>query len=81
MAHDRSESSPASGAGHEPSERLRALADRHGGMSPGMTSPDSTQAALSAETGDPDPAAQGTAHGGTHDSTQGNEPVGDEDGR
>jgi hypothetical protein len=75
MADDRPNS--PSGAGHEPSERLRELADRHGGMSPGMTSPDSTQAPLSAETGEPHPATQGGTGGGV----QGDEPVGDEDGR
>lgn len=77
MANDRSQSSPASGAAHEPSERLRELADKHGGMSPGMTSPDSTEAPLRADTGEPDPAAKGGAQG----NPQGDEPVGDEDGR
>ena len=61
----------------QPSERLQDLANKHGGMSPGMTSPDSTQAPLSVETGDPDPQATG----GSGDRTQGDASVGDEDGR
>lgn len=77
MANDRSTSSPASGTGHEPSERLRELADKHGGLSPGMTSPDSTEVPLRADTGEPDPAATGDAQR----RSQGDEPVGDEDGR
>lgn len=73
MANDRADRPSTAGSGHEPSERLRELADRHGGMSPGMTSPDSTQAPLRADTGEPDEAAQ---RGG-----RGDEPVEDEDGR
>lgn len=85
MADDQSTSGQ-----RQPSERLQELADKHGGMSPGMTSPDSTQAALSTETGEPDPEAQGDRPRGIADgaamralggNAQGDEPVGDEDGR
>lgn len=61
----------------EPSERLQDLANKHGGMSPGMTSPDSTQAPLRADTGEPDEEATD----GSRDRTQGDASVGDEDGR
>lgn len=67
---------PSTGQFH-PSERLQDLASKHGGMSPGMTSPDSTQAPLRADTGEPDEQAQG----GSGDRTQGDASVGDEDGR
>jgi hypothetical protein len=47
--------------------RLDALAQKHGGLHPGMTSPDSTQAALRAETGEPDEDAVGNAGAGRGD--------------
>lgn len=40
-------------------ERLKELADKHGGMSKGMTSPDSTEAPLRASDGEPDEDAIG----------------------
>lgn len=54
MADDRNEQSHGANA-----ERLRELADKHGGMSPGMTSPDSTEMPLRADTGEPDEEAGG----------------------
>ena len=66
-------------------DRLRELADKHGGMSPGMTSPDSTQAPLRASTGEPDERALRGDAGAVHDAAgggvRGDEPVADEDGR
>ena len=70
--------SAGTGGQHQPSERLQDLAKKHGGMSPGMTSPDSTQVPLSAETGEPDEQATG---GAGDRGTQGDASVGDEDGR
>lgn len=74
MDHDRSQTS---------SEKLQDLAAKRGGMSPGMTSPDSTQVPLRSSDGEPDEEAlrgRGTA-GRSQDRTQGDEPVGDEGGR
>jgi hypothetical protein len=56
MADDRT---PPHDAGSN-AERLRELAEKHGGMSPGMTSPDSTQMPLRADTGEPDEEAGGS---------------------
>ena len=72
MADDQSTSGQ-----RQPSERLQELANQHGGMSKGMTSPDSTQAPLRAIDGEPD--AQAT--GGGASGGRGDEPVEDEDGR
>jgi hypothetical protein len=58
MADDRNDQSQQ-GTGGSNAERLRELADKHGGMSPGMTSPDSTQVPLRADTGEPDEDAAG----------------------
>jgi hypothetical protein len=74
MADDQSTSGQ-----RQPSERLQELANQHGGMSPGMTSPDSTQAPLRASDGEPDEQAMGGASGGR--GGRGDEPVEDEDGR
>lgn len=68
MADDQSTSGQ-----RPPSEQLQELAGKHGGMHPGMTSPDSTQAPLRASDGEPDRDAMRGAGG--------DEPVGDEDGR
>lgn len=57
MADDRTDQSQGSGDAN--AERLRELAEKHGGMSPGMTSPDSTQMPLRADTGEPDEDAAG----------------------
>ncbi|HEY0778331.1 MAG TPA: hypothetical protein VGD56_10245 [Gemmatirosa sp.] len=40
-------------------DRLKELAEKHGGMSKGMTSPDSTEAPLRASDGEPDEDAIG----------------------
>ena len=56
MADDRNDQHQQGGAD---AERLRELADKHGGLSPGMTSPDSTQVPLRADTGEPDEDAIG----------------------
>ena len=40
-------------------DRLKELADKHGGMSKGMTSPDSTEVPLRASDGEPDEEAIG----------------------
>jgi hypothetical protein len=56
MADDRKDEAHGSGSN---AERLRELADKHGGLSPGMTSPDSTQMPLRADTGEPDEEAGG----------------------
>ena len=56
MADDRKDQHQQGGAD---AERLRELADKHGGLSPGMTSPDSTQVPLRADTGEPDEDAIG----------------------
>ena len=40
-------------------ERLKELAAKHGGMSKGMTSPDSTEVPLRASDGEPDEEAIG----------------------
>jgi hypothetical protein len=56
MADDRNDQQQGGGAN---ADRLRELADKHGGLSPGMTSPDSTQAPLRADTGEPDEEAGG----------------------
>lgn len=61
----------------QPSERLQDLANKHGGMSPGMTSPDSTQVPLRADTGEPDE----DAISGAGDHSQDDASVADEDGR
>jgi len=57
MADDRTDQSQGSGGSN--AERLHELAEKHGGMSPGMTSPDSTQMPLRADTGEPDEDAAG----------------------
>jgi hypothetical protein len=56
MADDRKDQ-PQDGSN---ADRLRELAEKHGGLSPGMTSPDSTQAPLRADTGEPDEEAGGS---------------------
>lgn len=56
MADDQADSTRASDQA-----RLQELAEKHGGLHPGMTSPDSTTVALDATTGKPDENAAGTA--------------------
>ena len=58
MADDRNDQPQQDSTGGN-ADRLRELADKHGGMSPGMTSPDSTQVPLRADTGEPDEEASG----------------------
>ena len=56
MADDRDDTQQ----GGANAERLRELAEKHGGLHPGMTSPDSSQTPLRADTGEPDEEAGGS---------------------
>ncbi len=59
MADQQNDQSQGGSSGSN-ADRLRELAEKHGGMSPGMTSPDSTQVPLRADTGEPDEEAMGS---------------------